>query len=240
MWLSNQKNRKAPIGPFRTLLVVKGRSDEPMVVLASEWDDAEGHLHELFDVYMRRWDAEEANRAMKDSRGWGVRLEDLPSLKFVGVRRLVMLAACGYLFLAEMGLAGERVVGAVVATIGCFGVARDETYRLLRAVGAVLSRMPRWRLTAWTRGPYTRIRSPIEVVHECEPRRAPDGVARVPTREPVEQVSDPGLREQGVDHRAELVVVADTTRGVGVHVGLHERQHIARAAVRDAGRALGR
>lgn len=160
VFLSNQKNNPKPVGPARTLLVIRRlRSDgtvteEPLTVLASEWAGTDAHAIEIYGAFTRRWKVEEMARAEKDSRGWGLRLEDFRSLKLVGIRRLVMLAQAVYLYLVELGLPNATDLAAkLVRTVRRFGDPKDWTYVLFRAVADWLKAMERRQVRAWARGP---------------------------------------------------------------------------------------
>lgn len=62
---------------------------------------------------------------MKESRGWGVRMEDLRAPTFRGVRRLVVLACMAYGYMAELQDQAKNVVERVVAKVKAFGKVPD-------------------------------------------------------------------------------------------------------------------
>lgn len=144
-------------GPERTLVVAWGISKAPLVILASEYRKGRAFALEVFLAYIRRWRCEEATRSMKDSRGWGIRVEDVRVLKFRGICRIMMLAAAVYLFLAELRDAGGTVLTRAIGAIQAFGdTPPDGTYRLLRGISSVLASLPNGLIRGWARRPRTK------------------------------------------------------------------------------------
>ncbi|KKM20481.1 hypothetical protein LCGC14_1645060, partial [marine sediment metagenome] len=132
-------------GSDRTLVVVWGKSKDPLVILANEYRPGREFALEVLQAYMRRWHCEEATRGMKDRNGWGLALETIRALTFRGVCRLVMLASAVYLFLAELRDAEWDGPG-----VGTFGPAPpDGSYRLIRQAGAAMHAMSIHRLRSW-------------------------------------------------------------------------------------------
>lgn len=137
---------------LRTLIVFRGPGGGNRAVLVSEALHNRAEALAVSDVYLRRWQAEEQTRQAKDSRGWGVRLEDLRALKLAGVRRLCLLAMAVMTFLAEAAgaLSVKQRVAVARQTFG--SMPRDVLYRLTHWLARELaSLMPsvraRWR--AW-------------------------------------------------------------------------------------------
>lgn len=107
----------------------------------SEHLETKAAILEATRAYGRRWKCEEATRAMKDSRGWGVDLEDVRALTLRGVRRLALLAVLLYTFLAGLRDEGSALVARALRLVLCFGkVPPDPIYRLFRAFGMLLQR----------------------------------------------------------------------------------------------------
>jgi len=147
-----QRGKDKRSGPKRTLVVVWGFGKNPLVLLANEYLPDRASALKILKAYIRRWRAEETNRAMKDSHGWGIRLEDVRALKFRGVERILMLASAVYLFLSELTAASKDVVKQVMAFVGTFGPCPpDGRYRLMRGFGTALFQIPGWLLRKWTR-----------------------------------------------------------------------------------------
>lgn len=138
-------------GPDRTLIVIWGFGRRPTVLLASEYVTGRKAIVQIIRCYIRRWKAEEATRSMKESRGWGSRLEDVRALKLRGIKRLTALVATLYLFLALLRDAAPAVVTAAVRAVRVFGPAVDIRYRLARGIGKVLDRLAAWRRHRWRR-----------------------------------------------------------------------------------------
>ncbi len=133
------------VGPVLSLLVVHGFGKEPTVLLASEYVASGAAAAEAVEAYIRRWKCEEATRSMKDSRGWGVRMEDLRALSFVGVRRLVLLATIAYGFVAWLRDKAAGVAAKVAEAVLAFGrPPADIRYRLVRGLGDALRRLTHW------------------------------------------------------------------------------------------------
>lgn len=157
VYLSDQKTSPRAVGQRRTLLVARrlrqGKAaKETLTMIASEWVGTDEHAEEIFGVYVRRWKVEEATRAAKDSRGWGVRLEDFRSLKFDGIRRLVMLAQAVYLFISEMyPRIAERSFAPFLLGVGRLSSPEDWTYQLMVAIGNALASVARCSRLRWMR-----------------------------------------------------------------------------------------
>ena len=146
VWLTDQKKTPSPLGKARTLIVVWGFGKSPVALLVSEYLEGKAALLEAARAYGRRWKCEEATRAMKDSRGWGVDHEDVRALTLRGVRRLAMLAVILYNFLATVRETGGQLVARAIALANCFGkVPPDPIYRIMRGVGELLRRATRRR-----------------------------------------------------------------------------------------------
>ena len=143
VYLSDMKNNPRPVGKARTLIVVYGFGKTPIVTLVSEYIEGKAAILEATRAYGRRWKAEEATRSAKDSRGWGVRLEDVRALTLRGIRRLVLLAALVYAFLATLRDVGGELLDFVARAVRVFSEAPDIRYRLFRGLSEVLARA--WR-----------------------------------------------------------------------------------------------
>lgn len=139
------------VGCAYTLVVVKGMGKEPLTLLVSGHQDLNRESAvAAFERYRRRWFAETATRAMKDSRGWGLRLEDVRALKLEGVRRIASLSNAVYLFFAALQVHHPDAVEALCRRVTAPGeLPPDLRYRLLRAIGAELSRLPKQDLWFW-------------------------------------------------------------------------------------------
>jgi hypothetical protein len=145
--LSEEPSRRVPNPPVRSLVVVRGFGEEPLALLTS--DVVDGSIADVLRVplaYLRRWKAEEGTRALKESRGWGPRLEDVRALKLLGLRRLLALAVAGHVLLAELR---DRVPAAARALARRVRTFRDEpidiTYRMVRGIRDLFVHLPRWR-----------------------------------------------------------------------------------------------
>lgn len=146
VWLSDMKNDASPVGPQRTLISVWGFGKEPIVTLVSEALTEKEAILEAAKAYGRRWKCEEETRAMKDSRGWGVDLEDVRALKLRGIRRLAALIALLYVFLASVRGMDGALVKKLLALVQCFGACPpDPLYRIFRGLGELLRRAGRGR-----------------------------------------------------------------------------------------------
>lgn len=148
VYLSDQKNPAHPKGPARTLIVVYGFGKQPVCTLVSEELTGKTAILEAARAYGRRWKAEEATREIKDSRGWGLRLEDLRALTLRGIRRLVLIAAAAYLVIALLQGADSATINRILGNVETLGKRpADLRYRLMRGIGimieAALSRRAR-------------------------------------------------------------------------------------------------
>ncbi len=153
VYLSNQKNHPSPKGKARTLIVVWGFGKQPLALLASEHLEGKAAILEAARAYGRRWKCEEATRAMKDSRGWGVDLEDVRALTLRGVRRIALLATILYAFLATIRETGGDLMERVLALVSAFGkLPPDPRYRVFRGMGEMLRRAGRRRERGDRRG----------------------------------------------------------------------------------------
>ncbi len=146
VYLSDQKNPADPKGKARTLIVVWGFGKQPLAFLVSEHLEGKAAILEAARAYGRRWKCEEATRAMKDSRGWGVDLEDVRALTLRGVRRIALLATILYAFLALLRETGGKVIARIMEQVLAFGKCPpDPIYRLFRGLGILLQRSLRRR-----------------------------------------------------------------------------------------------
>lgn len=132
---------------------------EPLALMVGESIEGQDQALEVVRAYIKRWKAEEATRSMKDSHGWGLRLEDLRALTFRGVQRLVTVATLIYSFLAEVRGASEGTLKAkVMGAVKTFSMGRsskepqDCRYQLLRGIGTVLSKVVREQYERWRAG----------------------------------------------------------------------------------------
>lgn len=154
VWLKDstyQGKKPRPVGDARTLVVVWGFGKNPLVLLANQYMPGRKVALEILRAYRGRWGAEESTRFLKDSRRWGVRVEDLRALKFRGVQRLVMLALIAYLFVLHVQK-GKELIEAIASAARCHDyVAKDTRYRILRGTGKLLSRIKLPDLWGWTR-----------------------------------------------------------------------------------------
>lgn len=140
--------------PARTLIVVWGFGKDPLALLVSEHLEGKDAIVEAVLAYRRRWKAEEGTRGMKESRGWGVRVEDLRALKFRGVERLLLLAVLVYGFLAELERrkGGGSLLCYILGAVKTFGESPDRRYVLIRGMGRSLRRVERQLHRVWRRG----------------------------------------------------------------------------------------
>lgn len=158
VWLTDQKREPSPKGPARTLIVVWGYGKAPICLLASEHLTGRVAIIQAVEAYARRWSVEVAIRAQKDSRGWGLRLEDVRALKLRGVNRLCLFATAVYGFLAFVQearrLASDQLADAALAASRSFRCNTPDTavYRLLRGVSLLLARTTRRRRRRWRTG----------------------------------------------------------------------------------------
>lgn len=129
----------------RTLVVVWGFGKEPVALLASEYASDKDTVLEMARAYGRRWKCEEQTRAIKDSRGWGVDLEDVRALTLRGIQRIALLTILLYTFLASVRGMGADIVKRLLDLAPSFGVCpADPIYRMFRGLGELLRRA-RWR-----------------------------------------------------------------------------------------------
>lgn len=137
--------------PIFTLVVVDWPGKvEPLTLLVGEQIEGRAKAVEIVRAYMKRWKAEEATRSMKESRGWGLRLEDLRALTFRGVQRLVLLGMLAYSFMAEFRDKAETVAKTVVGAVKSFGAPlADIRYQLMRGIGTALAKVARWQMVRW-------------------------------------------------------------------------------------------
>lgn len=151
----NEAEKKDQIVPCdRSMVVVRGFGEQPLVMLASEFNGlSRDAALVIFNVYRRRWKAEEATRAAKDSRSWGIRLEDLRALKLRGIRRMALLALLLYAFLTELREDGKEAVADLARAVQCFGpIPPDARYRMVRAIGNILDGLGVRELLRWRSG----------------------------------------------------------------------------------------
>lgn len=135
-----------PCSDWKTLVVVQWGDREPFVVLANDRLPGRAGAIEIARAYRLRWKCEEDTRSLKDSREWGVRLEDLRALKFQGLQRLLILATIAFAFISELRELGGRVLDQVHAGVKTFRHRyRDPVYRLVRGLGTILGRIGRIR-----------------------------------------------------------------------------------------------
>lgn len=145
VWLTDQKNNPSAMGKARTLIVVWGFGKSPLAFLVSEYLEGKAAILEATRAYGRRWKCEEATRAMKDSRGWGVDLEDVRALTLRGIRRLALLAVILYAFLASLRTDAAELVERALKLVPSFGnCPPDPRYRLFRGLGEMIRRAARW------------------------------------------------------------------------------------------------
>ena len=150
VWMRNEYGKR--IGAAMTLVVVWGFGKDPLALLVSEPSASRGFASEVVHAYLRRWRCEEASRAMKDSHGWGVRVEDIRALTIRGVQRLATLAIAICLMMTEMLLADAPELTVLLVAVRLFsGRPPDATYRLLRGMGVTFAKIPRWLSRGWRR-----------------------------------------------------------------------------------------
>lgn len=108
-------------------------------------------MEDVFDAYHRRWSIEEVNRSFKESRLWGVRMEDVRAQSLRGVQTLVLLATIyfGYLVTLRNRAASQLAVVATRAVAIGADEAMDPSCRLVRWMGQLLDDVPRRSLRAW-------------------------------------------------------------------------------------------
>ena len=76
---------------------------------------------------------------MKDSRQWGIRLEDFRPRRFQGVRRLILLSMIVYAFVSELREIGEKVTARIRKYSKSFQTkAIDPVYQMVRGFGNFL------------------------------------------------------------------------------------------------------
>ena len=146
VYLTDQKIPAHARGQARTLIVVWGFGRQPVALLASEHLEGKAAILEAARAYGRRWKCEEATRAMKDSRGWGVDLEDVRALTLRGIQRLVLLAVLLYTFMTTLRIDASELLDRALALVSAFGrLPPDPRYRLFRGLGELLRRGRRRR-----------------------------------------------------------------------------------------------
>lgn len=146
VFMSDQKKNPSATGPARTLIVVWGFGKKPLAFLVSEHLEGKAAILEAAKAYGRRWKCEEATRAMKDSRGWGVRLEDVRALTLRGIRRLALLTVILYAFLATLRSLSPALMARAMELVSAFGaLPPDPRYRLFRGLGELIRRAARGR-----------------------------------------------------------------------------------------------
>lgn len=144
VYLTDQKKEPSATGPARTLIVIWGFGTKPLCLLISEFLDTKEAILEASRAYGRRWKAEEATRAVKDSRQWGLRLEDVRALTLRGVRRIALLAVLLYGLLATLRDQGGTLLRRILTAAASFGaLPPDPRYRLMRGFSELLTRTRR-------------------------------------------------------------------------------------------------
>ena len=139
VFLSDQKTHSRATGPARTLIVVWGFGKTPQVLLVSEELTGKAAILEAAKAYGRRWKAEEATRSIKESRGWGLRLEDMRALTLRGIRRLALLGAVAYLVIALLQDLGGSTLARILSAVETLGKPpADIRYRIMRGLGMLL------------------------------------------------------------------------------------------------------
>lgn len=139
VFLSDQKNHPSPVGKARTLIVVWGFGKTPQVLLVADELTGKAAILEAVKAYGRRWKAEEATRSIKESRGWGLRLEDIRALTLRGIRRLVLLGAVAYLVIALLQDLGGSTLARILGAVETLGnPPPDIRYRIMRGLGVLL------------------------------------------------------------------------------------------------------
>jgi len=153
--------RRIPTGPKRTLVVIRGLSTKLVALLVNRAIHTDAEAADAVDAYLRRWGAEEFNRAIADSRGWGPRLEDVRAMKLRGVQRLTLFAVIAYGFLAWMQQeAAPTVTRLLRRVLAPRKQPRDGRYRLWAELAAVLRDAPAAVKRAIRAIPFVRRRRP--------------------------------------------------------------------------------
>lgn len=158
VWLTRGTGRARSVyvkrGSEKTLLVAWAKHwDGPMVLLASEWLTTKRAALKVYKAYRLRWAVEETIRQLKDSRGWGVRLEDVRALSLEGIRRLVLLAVIVNGFMLWMERRSKALVRRAVEVAQASGGREpmDLRYRIFRGAGVLLGKMPSAGIVRWTK-----------------------------------------------------------------------------------------
>ena len=152
-------SKRIAAGPMRTLVVVRGLSNQTVALLVSRRLRSDEEAADAVEAYLRRWGAEEFNRAVADSRGWGPRLEDVRAMKLRGVRRLTLFAVIAYGFLAWMQREAVPTVNRLLRRVlAPRQQPRDGRYRLWAELAAVLRDAPAAVKKAIRKLPFPRSR----------------------------------------------------------------------------------
>lgn len=125
-----------PDGRKRQLLVMQqGRFREPIMVLSNCLDARRASVIRLCLAYLRRWACEEAIRAVKQV----FELENLRSLTWVGIRRMVLFAFLAWAFLCKVAKVIRRETSSIFGLYKSFGdVPEFFYYRLAEALAVLL------------------------------------------------------------------------------------------------------
>lgn len=150
--LSNQKNNPAAVGPERTLVVVRGMTRKPMVLLCHERLGDEADVLRIIDAYRRRWSAEVSTRIVKQRDGWGLSLEQIAVYSGRSVERVLLLVMVLLSFLADLQRRRPLLAQKAVSVAQAAGRRKPvfPAQRLLRGAGTLLQRASpavrqRWR-----------------------------------------------------------------------------------------------
>lgn len=202
----------------RSLVVVRGFGETPLTLLVHRHIEADQEaLVEVLMAYMYRWGAETATRAAKDSRGWGVRVEDLRALKIRGARRLMWLSAAVYVALADFELTDPEGALAVARRVTAPGdLPLDLRPRLFRALGSELRGMAPedrewWRRTGRRmRTTGARVSAAVLASAQLSSRKIASQLRRARTSDPVRLLAV--LQEQRSMVDAALAHLAESCR----------------------------
>jgi len=143
-WIQDGDHDGKRVGAERTVVTFRTRGREPVTLLVSRRISA-AEIEQVVVAYLRRWPVEEAARRMKESRGWGLRMEDLRVLKYRGIQRLLLLGRLVSVFVAQIATKDPELLRVAVAIRE--GTPVDILYRLFRSVSRALERVgppPRW------------------------------------------------------------------------------------------------
>lgn len=138
----------------RTLVVIEMPHGGRCAFLASEPDGTRAGAVAVREDYLRRWKAEEETRHAKDSRGWGLDLEDLRALKLRGVQRIALLVMLISSFLSDLAgaMGDQKGIKKALRALSFGELPDDLRYRFARWLGELLGDASDEDRARWRRG----------------------------------------------------------------------------------------